>query len=124
MLFRSLSDDQRRTLVNEMLSEFDRFIEYNDVRITRDGDVATYRSGEETHRLFRVRDGAVPIGSLARGDTVFAETALAPDALAELRRRGVHWLDVGGKSRSAEGSSLTEELAGFLGRYGIRLPRD
>jgi len=121
---RKLSDDQRRTLVTEMLSEFDRFIEYNDVRITRDGDVATYRSGAETHRLFRVRDGAVPTGSLARGDTVFSETALAPDDLAELRRGGVHWLDVGGKSRSAEGSSLTEELAGFLGRYGIRLPRD
>lgn len=121
---RKLTDDQRRALVNEMLSEFDRFIEYNEVRVTRDGDVATYRSGAEAHRLFRVRDGAVPIGSLARGDTVFSEMALASDDLGELRRRGVHWLDVGGKSRSAEGSSLTEELAGFLGRYGIRLPRD
>jgi acetyltransferase-like isoleucine patch superfamily enzyme len=121
---RKLSDDERRALVNEMLSEFDRFIEYNDVRVTRDGDVATYRSGAEAHRLFLVRDGAVPIGSLARGDTVFSETSLSENDVAELRRRGVHWLDVGGKSRSAEGSSLTEELAGFLGRYGIRLPRD
>jgi hypothetical protein len=66
----------------------------------------------------------VPIGSLARGDTVFSEVTLSADDLGELRRRGVHWLDVGGKSRSAEGSPLTEELAGFLGRYGIRLPRD
>jgi acetyltransferase-like isoleucine patch superfamily enzyme len=121
---RKLSDDERRALVNEMLGEFDRFIEYNDVRVARDGDVATYRSGAEAHRLFRVRNGAVPIGSLARGDTVFSEVALTSDDRGELRRRGVHWLDVGGKSRSAEGSSLTEELAGFLGRYGIRLPRD
>jgi acetyltransferase-like isoleucine patch superfamily enzyme len=119
-----ISDEDRRTLVNEMLSEFDRFIEYNDVRIARENGVATYRTGSEAHRLFRVRDGAVPTGSLARGDTVFSEVALSEDDLGELRRRGVHWLDVGGKSRSAGGSPLTEELAGFLGRYGIRLPRD
>ena len=74
--------------------------------------------------MFRVREGAVPVGSIARGDTIFSETPLSENDLVELRRRGVHWLDVGGKSRSAEGSSLTEELAGFLGRYGIRLPRD
>ena len=43
---------------------------------------------------------------------------------ADLRKRGVFWLDLRGKSRSATGSPLTEELAGFLGRYGIRLPRD
>jgi hypothetical protein len=36
----------------------------------------------------------------------------------------VHWLDLGGKTRSLAGSPLTEELAGFLGRYGIRLARD
>src|SRR3982750_2901209 len=42
---RKLSDDDRRKLVNEMLSEFDRFIEYNDVRITRDGGASTYRTG-------------------------------------------------------------------------------
>ena len=80
--------------------------------------------GAEAHRLVRVRDASVPIGSLVRGDTVFSETALSDEDRGDMRRRGVHWLDVGGQSRSAEGSSLTEELAGFLGRYGIRLPRD
>ena len=32
--------------------------------------------------------------------------------------------DSTGRSRSASGGALTEELAAFLGRYGIRLPRD
>jgi hypothetical protein len=36
----------------------------------------------------------------------------------------VHWLDLAGHSRSSGGSPLTEELAEFLGRYGIRLVRD
>jgi hypothetical protein len=36
----------------------------------------------------------------------------------------VHWIDLGAKARSREGSPLTEELVLFLGRYGIRLVRD
>jgi acetyltransferase-like isoleucine patch superfamily enzyme len=121
---RALSDDERRAKVSEMLSEFDRFIEYNDVRITRDAGAATYRTGPNAYRLLTVRDGSLPIGSLLRGDTVFTDVALDDSDRAELRRRGVHWLDVRGKTRSAGGSPITEELAGFLGRYGIRLPRD
>jgi acetyltransferase-like isoleucine patch superfamily enzyme len=120
---RKLTDDQRRALVNEMVSEFDRFIEYNGVRITRDEGVARYVSETGSHRLYRVQDGALPNGA-ARGDTLLSERALTDDDRRELRGRGVHWLDVSGKSRSADGSPLTEELAAFLGRYGIRLPRD
>jgi hypothetical protein len=55
---------------------------------------------------------------------VFAERALTPDELVLLRSRRVHWLDLSGRTRSRGGSALTEELALFLGRYGIRLPRD
>jgi acetyltransferase-like isoleucine patch superfamily enzyme len=120
---RKLTDDQRRALVNEMMSEFDRFIEYNGVRITRDEGVARYHSEAGSHRLYRVQGGTLPIGA-ARGDTLLSEVALTDDDRRELRGRGVHWLDVSGKSRSAGGSPLTEELAAFLGRYGIRLPRD
>jgi hypothetical protein len=36
----------------------------------------------------------------------------------------VHWLDLGSKTRSRDGSPLTEELALYLGRYGVRLARD
>ena len=63
-------------------------------------------------------------GGLAAGDTVFTDTALSGSVIALLRSRGVHWLDLNGRSRSRAGSALTEELAQFLGRYGIRLVRD
>jgi glycosyltransferase 2 family protein len=59
-----------------------------------------------------------------RGDTVLTEVPLSDGEKAELRANGVHWLDLAGRSRSAEGSPLTEELATFIARYGIRLPRD
>jgi hypothetical protein len=52
------------------------------------------------------------------------EVALSDAEKAELRSHGVHWLDLAGRSRSADGSPLTEELATFIARYGIRLPRD
>jgi len=55
---------------------------------------------------------------------VLAGSAL-PQALRDgFRTRGVHWLDLGSKTRSRGGTPLTEELALYLGRYGIRLARD
>jgi hypothetical protein len=121
---RKLTDDQRRALVNEMVSEFDRFIEYNGVRITRDAGIVAYHSDTGSYRLFRLQSGGLTMATLTRGDTLLSEIALSDDDRRELRGRGVHWLDVAGKSRSADGSPLTEELAAYLGRYGIRLPRD
>ena len=59
----------------------------------------------------------------AAGDTVLSDVALTGDERADLARRGAFWLDVRGKTRSDRGSPLTEELASFLSRYGIRLPR-
>ncbi len=59
-----------------------------------------------------------------RGDTLLTEVPLDDGEKAELRANGVYWLDLAGRSRSAEGSPLTEELATFIARYGIRLPRD
>ena len=121
---RKLSDDQRRALVNEMLSEFDRFIEYNDVRVTRDGDVATYDRarrrigcfGFATARCRLARSlGAIRCSAKRRWRRMILRNCAAAVCTGSTS---------GGKSRSAEGSSLTEELAGFLGRYGIRLPRD
>ena len=49
-------------------------------------------------------------------------TALA--TIATFRNRRVYWLDLGSKTRSRDGSPLTEEVALFLGRYGVRLVRD
>ena len=59
-----------------------------------------------------------------RDDTVLTEGALTDAERAALRARGVAWLDLGGRTRSNDGTPLTEELALFLGRYGIRLARD
>ncbi len=59
-----------------------------------------------------------------RGDTVLAEAALSRETLATFRNRRVYWLDLGSKTRSRDGSPLTEEVALFLGRYGVRLVRD
>jgi hypothetical protein len=60
---------------------------------------------------------------LRRGDTLLSEVALDGAQCAQLTRAGVFWLDLAGRTRSLRGSALTEELAAFLGRYGIRLPR-
>lgn len=113
----------RAALVSGMLAEFDRYVAYERVGIEA-GDVKRYVAGGESHRLHRVLSStALPTG-LRRGDTVFAERALGDDERAAMRGAGVHWLDVAGRTRSREGSPLTEELALFIGRYGIRLPRD
>jgi hypothetical protein len=55
---------------------------------------------------------------------VLTEVVLTSAELSDYRARGVYWLDLEGRSRSLGGSLLTEELAQFLGRYGIRLARD
>jgi hypothetical protein len=62
--------------------------------------------------------------TVAAGDTVLAEQPIADERRRAYRSRGAYWLDLGGYARSATGSPLTEELALFIGRYGIRLPRD
>ncbi|HMA24269.1 MAG TPA: hypothetical protein VKP00_09745, partial [Gemmatimonadaceae bacterium] len=120
---RALSEDQRRTLVNEMVSEFDRYVEYNEFRIERSDVITTYRNGKQAHRLVRATEQWVVGDTLRRGDTVLSELPLSDDVQRDLNAKGVYWLDVAGKTRSASGSPLTEELAAFLGRYGIRLRR-
>jgi acetyltransferase-like isoleucine patch superfamily enzyme len=120
---KSLSDADRATLVREMLLEFDRFVADDQVQLADDGGsrVYTYRGG--SWRLHWLKDSAIPpTGS--RGDTVLAERPLPETVLSAYRRHGVYWLDLGSKTRSERGSPLTEELALFLGRYGIRLRRD
>ena len=118
---RTVSEDERARLVANMLSEFDRYVSYERTTVVRDGGVITYRTGGQAWRLVLYTRGPLP--ALQRGDTVFTDSALTDEQRRELGARGAHWLDVRGKSRSADGSPLTEELAAFIGRYGIRLPR-
>ncbi len=122
---RAVSAEEKVELVRTIVSEFDRFAAYKEVRIAETPPFRTYTLAK-TWRLLWVRaDDAMAVTSLAAaGDTVLSEVALDDGARQELRRRGAYWLDLAGRSRSEAGSPLTEELALFLGRYGIRLPRN
>jgi len=117
-----LTDEQRAAKVAEMMSEFDRYVAYEDTRIEVNGAERLYRRDGRRWRLVwrRATGQEAP---LERDDTLLTELALSDDEVQSLTKRGIHWLDLAGKSRSEAGSALTEELASFLGRYGIRLPR-
>jgi hypothetical protein len=119
---RRLSDLQRAALVAEMMSEFDRYVTYEGTRIDLDGAARTYlRNGRRWRLVWRRPDGQD--AALRVDDTLVTEVVLDANEQQSLTERGVHWLDLAGRSRSENGSALTEELASFLGRYGIRLPR-
>jgi len=121
---KQLSDSERSTLVATIMAEFDRFLQHGGVRVEPQGPVRLYRYGRRTWRLLWLRGEARMDGVAAtRGDTVFSETALAADELVAFAKHGVYWLDLGGRTRSEGGCRLTEELALFIGRYGVRLAR-
>ncbi len=120
-----LSAEQRAALVAQIMKEFDQFVHYYGGAITDDVPFRRYRVGRSSGRLLWLRSGtSLPQTALRQGDCVLAESALPQDAREALRARGVHWLDLDGRTRSREGSPLTEELALYLGRYGVRLPRE
>jgi hypothetical protein len=119
------SAEKQAAIVAEMVSEFDRYMTYERHVVDVRGAVRSYRpaAGGGGWRLVWRRTPNDALDAL-RGDTVVTEVALTDEEKSELRANGVHWLDLAGRSRSAEGSPLTEELATFIARYGIRLPRD
>jgi len=120
---RKLSESDRARIVEEMISEFDRYVGGNGFEVGVDDQQRAYRREGRAYRLLWIRVGTLPLDQLTRGDTVLSEVALSDQDRKELEQRGVYWLDLAGRSRSEAGGPLTEELAGFLGRYGIRLPR-
>lgn len=120
---RPVSEDDRARMVADMLAEFDRYVAYHGVTVDGAGDARRYATPDGSWAVHRRGRGA-PMPSLGRGDTLLSDAALTAEERAQLRSRGVHWLDLRGRTRSDAGSPLTEELASFLGRYGIRLPRD
>ncbi|HUF26264.1 MAG TPA: hypothetical protein VMM18_04690 [Gemmatimonadaceae bacterium] len=120
---RRLSDDERRTLVDDMIVAFERFAESEGATVTRGDGFTTYRYKRRPWRLVRAHSAATP-PDLRAGDTLLAEVALSPAERPQLRERGVFWIDLARKTRSDEGSPLTEELVLFLSRYGIRPARE
>jgi acetyltransferase-like isoleucine patch superfamily enzyme len=120
---RALGPDQQAAMVAQILGEFERYVAHNGIAIAGDAARREFTTGSRTRRLlWRRRTDPAP--SAARGDTVISESALSEGERAAYRSAEVHWLDLGGRTRSLGGSELTEELAQFLGRYGIRLARD
>jgi carbonic anhydrase/acetyltransferase-like protein (isoleucine patch superfamily) len=122
---RRLTDEQRAALVQQLMTEFDQFVQYHGGEITAEPPFRRYRVGGTAGRLLWLRPGAsLPDRGFRRGDCVLAESALSGSVREQLRSARVDWLDLGGKTRSREGSALTEELALYLGRYGVRLARE
>jgi acetyltransferase-like isoleucine patch superfamily enzyme len=121
---RTPTPEQRAAMVATMLSEFDRYVTYERIKLEVRGQMRSYTMEEGgCWRLIWRRTTGDAIAT-ARGDTLLTEVALTENELATLRTDGVYWLDLAGRTRSVGGSPLTEELAAFLGRYGIRLRRD
>jgi acetyltransferase-like isoleucine patch superfamily enzyme len=122
---RAPSEEKRAEIVAEMVREFERYMAYEDIAVDVRGATRSYRppKGGAPWRLVWRRTAEDALVA-TRGDTVLTEVALSEREQAELRANGAHWLDLAGRSRSVGGSPLTEELASFIARYGIRLPRD
>jgi len=123
---RTVTPEEKAALVKTIVSEFDRFAEYKEVKIAVAAPFLTYaRNGKPWRLLWMHADVNPQVAALAAvGDTVLSEVPLDAETRRGLRQRGAYWLDLAGRTRSPAGSPLTEELALFLGRYGIRLPRD
>jgi acetyltransferase-like isoleucine patch superfamily enzyme len=122
---RAPSEEKRAAIVAEMVGEFERYLTYEHYVVDVDGNTRSYRpaKGGGAQRLVWRRTAGDALAA-TRTDTVLSEVALGEQEKTELRAGGVYWLDLAGRSRSADGSPLTEELATFIARYGIRLPRD
>ncbi len=121
---KQVSEAERQKMVVEMMGEFDLYMAYEEVVIERVGECAVYRAKKQpAQRLFYLSGTVLPLSELRGGDTVLALRPLQAVERADLLRIKAYWLDLAGRTRSEQGAPLTEELAQFLFRYGIRLPR-
>lgn len=120
---RALTAEQRSEIVDRIMSEFNRWAEYNGVKIGREGLLRRYERDGRVFRLMWEHNTVPNTAVVGRADTVLSETRIGQTERERYRDRGVHWLDLEAKERSDDGSPLTEELAQFVGRYGIRMAR-
>jgi acetyltransferase-like isoleucine patch superfamily enzyme len=116
------NEARRRELVDEMLGEFIRLVEDEGVHVLREDAEMTFTREGHAYRLRLCRDRDA-VARTSRGDTVLLDCVDAASPGESLTGRGVYWLDLRQRARSEAGNPLTEELAVFLGRYGIRLAR-
>ncbi len=111
---------RRRQLVDTMIGAFDEYVARNGVQ--REG--RRYRAEGREYTLLWRREPAPLPPALTAGTLLLTEVPLSEAEKDILRRQHASWLDLAGRSRSEHGNRLCEELALFLSRYGIRLPRD
>src|SRR5687767_10966994 len=84
---RRVDDDARDGLIDEMLSEFDRYVTHEGTVIDRAEISRVYRTREGSWRLWERRRGAA-LPSVSRGDTLFSDAALSAQERGDLRARG------------------------------------
>jgi acetyltransferase-like isoleucine patch superfamily enzyme len=114
-----VSPEKRQGLISEMLMEFRRYVVANGVSSPHEG---SYRIGSREYQLKRVRS-TEDVGPSNVGTVILSDGCLCPGVRVRLDEAGVPWLDLGAKQRSETHNPLSEELALFLSRYGIRLER-
>ena len=120
----SLDATARKNIVAQILKEFDRLLKSEGIGIQESGSLRIYSKNGSTYRLFHLDSPQNPAPQCNRDDTVLSEIIITANQKEIYRKNRVHWLDLEGNSRSEAGNPMTEELALFLGRYGIRLERD
>jgi acetyltransferase-like isoleucine patch superfamily enzyme len=119
---KKVSEDDRKRLIDDMLEGFERYVLYEGAACVTEGSHRTFQTQDGAWRFFTRRvPGPLPV--MTAGDTILTDVALTSIERLDLIRRGIFWLDLRGRTRSDRGSPLTEELASFISRYGIRLPR-
>jgi len=121
---RALDNTVRRKLIVQILNEFERLLSSEGIQIQESGSFRIYSKNGRAYRLLHLDSHSTSATKCNREDTVLSDITIPEEQKATYRKDRVSWLDLEANIRSDAGSPLMEELALFLGRYGIRLQRD
>lgn len=122
----------RARMLDDMLAEFLRYLEYFDWSARPEPSAERWERVTVASKEGRAAGDVVVLGveghedaasSIVPGSVLLSTAALSSAARASCERAGGCWLDLESKQRSETGTPLGEELAAFLGRYGVRFER-
>jgi hypothetical protein len=130
---RRVGDEEKRTILNEILDEFVRYLIASKFRVDRNGPRIEVTSrcrgwwgGEGRTWCMRVITDPVGADSLVpeeRADVLLSLHSLPLKTRDHLDDRRVAWVDIESKERSGHGNDLAEEIIHYLKRHGVRLLR-
>jgi acetyltransferase-like isoleucine patch superfamily enzyme len=132
---RRLRDDERETMLRNILAEMVDYLRGSEVGCRNEGDEIevtwTKRNGwlsprqcSEKVRVVTDLKDSPSLPSLNSHTTVFLSLRNIPSELRrQLLDRGIHWFDIERKERSASSNDLGEEVAHYLRRHGVRFTR-